>query len=171
MKLLLEISEKSIGLGTQERFEKPYILRKAARAIVVYKEKIAFQYITKKKYYQLPGGGVVHGETLMEALKREILEEVGCEIEISKPVGMIIEYRNKRNLLQISYCYLATSIGKLGKPKLEKAEIREGLQPIWISLEEAIDFMQKMKSKDYSGKFIKKRDLLFLQEAQKILNT
>lgn len=34
-----------------------------------------------KSYWLVPGGGVYYGETLRKALKREILEETGLEVE------------------------------------------------------------------------------------------
>jgi len=37
-----------------------------------------------KEYWIFPGGGVKFGENLEEALKREIKEELGMEIEIEK---------------------------------------------------------------------------------------
>ena len=39
---------------------------------------------TRKEYYVIPGGGVEEGESLEEALIREIKEELGIDIEIVK---------------------------------------------------------------------------------------
>ena len=92
MEIIKEIREIDLGLKEKERFNKPYFLRKAARAIVFNdNNEIAFQFASKHKYYKLPGGGLEKGETIEEALEREVLEESGCEINILDEVGVIIE--------------------------------------------------------------------------------
>ncbi len=52
------------------------ILRREGRILLVRHEKRG------REYWLLPGGGVVVGETLFEAVKRELAEEVGLEEEV-----------------------------------------------------------------------------------------
>lgn len=171
MEIIKEIREIDLGLKEKERFNKPYFLRKAARAIVFNdNNEIAFQFASKHKYYKLPGGGLEKGETIEEALEREVLEESGCEINILEEVGVIIEYRNQFDLLQISYCFIAKVVGEIGNSKYEEMEISEGLTSIWVPIEKAIKLLKETKTENYQGKFIEERDLLFLEKALILIN-
>ena len=166
MRLLAEISEGSLGISDQfEQLEHPYRLRKSARAILINENgHIATQYLQNYGYHKLPGGGVDQGESVEEALKREILEEVGCQCEIVKSVGLVIEYRNKYDMIHLSFCYVAKVVGPIGEPQLEEGEIEEGQTTLWLSAE---DILEKMKSdipQKFEGHFILKREIAFLEE-------
>jgi ADP-ribose pyrophosphatase YjhB (NUDIX family) len=166
MKILKEIRDRDIGLPGEERYKKPYYLRKATRAIIFDdRGRISFQFVSNHNYHILPGGGVEKGESVRQALARECLEESGCRIEIKDEVGVIIEYRNRFNNIQISYCFLAKAIGPIGRPKYEKKEIKEGMIPLWVTIEEAMELIKKDRPDNYQGKFTKIRDGIFLKEA------
>ncbi|WP_424767898.1 NUDIX domain-containing protein [Paenibacillus sp. sgz302251] len=74
-------------------------VRSGVKGIVISKNKL----LTIKKYdeqfgadYTLPGGGQEHGENLIDALKREFLEEVGCHIKV-KQFAFVREYIGKNH--------------------------------------------------------------------------
>lgn len=142
-------------------------MRHAARAVVMDENgNVALLPVSKGDYYKLPGGGIDEGENIIEAVKRECIEEIGCEIEIIKELGEILEYRPKINFKQISYCFLAKLSGLKGKPKFTQSEIRNGFRdPVWVTISEAIELVSKNITDDYSGGTIIARDTTFLKEA------
>lgn len=65
-------------------------IRPGAKALIVFQGKILV--ITEKTsdgatIHDFPGGGIEFGETVTEALIREVKEEVGLDVKPVKPVG------------------------------------------------------------------------------------
>lgn len=166
MKLIKTIQFKDLKVEETDKFE----IRRAARAVVFDSNKnIGILYVGKHNYHKLPGGGLEGDEFIDEALKRECLEEIGCNTETFGELGEIIEYRDKWSLKQHSYCYLANVVGEKGKPDFTQKEIDNGFQIKWVSLEEAIKLLENDKPEGYEGEFIQIRDSSFLNEAANYL--
>src|SRR5699024_566285 len=57
-------------------------VRNSAKALVLHEGKILVNRCTSRfgDYYALPGGGQREGETLLEAVRRELLEETGFRV-------------------------------------------------------------------------------------------
>lgn len=76
--------------------------------------------------WEFPGGKVEEGETQQQALKREIIEELGIMIEVGEMLGCgIAEYGDKRITLNVYWASIVE-----GKPVAkEHADIR------WIEID------------------------------------
>jgi ADP-ribose pyrophosphatase YjhB (NUDIX family) len=61
-------------------------VRVSSKAIVVQDERILLlrNCDAAGDWYCLPGGGQAHGEALVDALQRECLEEIGCQVVVGR---------------------------------------------------------------------------------------
>jgi len=92
-----------------------------SKLITVYREKIIDGIL--KKYYVIPGGGVEDNETVEEATKREILEEVGIDIELTDKYF----YLEKENAEEYFYIanYVSGTIGTGTGPEFTNRDIEK----------------------------------------------
>ncbi len=84
--------------------------------------------------YELPGGGLEKGETLLDAVKREITEETNCSIDtFIKYIGHI-DFMSASDLLTRRFNFLVT-------PKLPFSIIlSEHADYCWIERSDAINY-------------------------------
>ena len=150
--------------------------RRAARAIALHGENILLLYTDYYQDYSLPGGGLDDGEDLHQGLIRELEEETGARnIQVLEPFGLYEEYRPwykpEHDIIHIaSYCYICKVDSELGLTRLEDYEKRNGMNPVWVNIQEAIkhnrELMQSGKSK---GMSIKRETFLLEQVAVELL--
>lgn len=162
MELIGIFSDSNFGLRPHIRGK--FRIRKAARAVVIDSQgRAVLFHSVKNKYYKLPGGGIERHEDIMTALKREVLEETGQRIKSCKALGITIEYRSRSNILQISFCYLASPIGIQHRPNITESEMKEGFRPEWIPIRKALRLLAHSSGGMYDGKFMVARDLSILK--------
>jgi 8-oxo-dGTP pyrophosphatase MutT (NUDIX family) len=101
--------------------------RPSSRAIIIKDGKIALVYSKKYNYYKFPGGGINESEDKIDALIREVKEEVGL-IVIKNSIKEYGEVKRiqKSNLNQIfyqeNYYYLCDVENDLMKQNLDEYE-------------------------------------------------
>ncbi|MBU0636097.1 NUDIX domain-containing protein [Candidatus Micrarchaeota archaeon] len=158
------LSLDDLAVGWEQKPVEKWVERTAARAVLFKKDKIALLRVTKQGYHKLPGGGVDKGETILQGLERELLEETGCTAKVLSEIGIIVEHRSHLGILQTSHCFLAEVVS-IGQSHFEPDELEDGFELKWFSLENAIKQLKKDIPKTYDGRFIVKRDLAFLKKA------
>ena len=169
MNLLKEISEITLGLENPEVPENMYRLRKSARALLFNaKGEVALQFLEAYNFHKLPGGAIESNESKHEALQRELLEEVGCTVEIGDELGVVIEYCNTGKLVHISYAYIVKVRDFVQNPTLEENEIEEKQKTVWLHPIEALEQMSKDIPQKFEGLFIKEREIAFIKQFLKI---
>lgn len=68
-----------------------YHIRVNARGIVLNGDKILLNEFGGGEYYNIPGGGVEPGETIREAVVREVFEEAGLKVSVGDLI-YVLEY-------------------------------------------------------------------------------
>ncbi len=114
-------------------------MRKRASAIIVDNRGILMIHRIKNgvEYYVLPGGGVEEGETIEEAIVREIVEETS--LNVKEPELLFEQVTNIHNIgEQKDFCFLIKNFSgdvKLGGPEAECMNNDNQYHLEWIELD------------------------------------
>ena len=170
MKQILELYEQDIDPSLPQTDRSGFYHRTSVRAVLTDdKGSVALMHARKGAYYKLPGGGVDAGESLEDALGRELLEETGCNATILKKLGETVEYRDFAQMKQTSIVYLATVVGAKGAPSFTEDEIAEAFEVVWASdIAHALQIVKDAGSvlSSMQTQFLWRREIAILKEAQ-----
>lgn len=145
-----------------------YSVREAARGVVIDSDgNVALLHVSKDGYYKLPGGGLDEGEDRLVAFARECKEEIGCDVEVTKELGQIVEYRKVYSLKQTSYCYVGKVVGEKCAPDFTESELARGFEIEWMPIDAAIEKVRNGKTSNPEGAlYIIPRDVAILEAAK-----
>lgn len=127
-------------------------------------------YAGKFDLYSLPGGGVEEGETIIAALKREIMEETGCSCDSIQELGYVEENRAYCDHTKVSHYYVVDTACDSLHPALTEAEVENQTTVAWHSLEEAYHLIADPVHANPQRKYLQARDLAALDAYWKTLN-
>ena len=115
------------------------------------------------------GGGVEDGEELEAAIKRELLEELGAEVEIITKIGTVSDYYNLIHRHNINNYYLCRVIS-LGETHLTEDEAnRFHLSTLILPYDDAIREYERCMTSPL-GRLIGNREVPILKRAKEIID-
>ena len=149
--------------------------RMIARAIVVDDED-NFYFVRanrdddfgKATLIETAGGGVEPGEDLNTAIRRELKEELGVNVEVISKIGVVSDYYNLIHRHNINNYYLCKIIS-FGDKHLTKDEIEDfHLSTLKLKYEEALAEYEKCRCTKL-GRLVANREVPVLKRAKELL--
>ncbi|MCR5776492.1 MAG: NUDIX hydrolase [Lachnospiraceae bacterium] len=115
------------------------------------------------------GGGVEPGEDFDSAIKRELKEELGAEVEIVCKIGVVSDYYNLIHRHNLNNYFLC-KVKSFGDKHLTKDEIEDfHLSTLKMTYEEAVAEYEKRRESAL-GRLIANREIPILKKAAEIMN-
>jgi len=132
-----------------------YIKRPGAYAIILNSNNDKVGIVTAKNDYFYLGGGIEKGETKLDALRRELIEEAGYSIKNIREfeeVGSFVYSADKGYYEVIANVYLAEFDKKIAEP------IEKDHKVLWVKPEEYADKMVHEWQRYIMKKFIERKE-------------
>lgn len=123
----------------------------------------------KATLIETAGGGVESGEKLTAAIKRELKEELGAEVDILCKIGVVSDYYNLIHRHNINNYFLC-KITSFGDKNLTQDEMEcFHLSTLKLSYHEAIKEYEK-RAVTKLGKLVANRELPVLRRAKEMID-
>ena len=123
----------------------------------------------KATLIETSGGGVEKGEELTVAIKRELKEELGAEVETVCKIGVVSDYYNLIHRHNVNNFFLCRALS-FGDNALTEDEANHfHLSTLKMTYEEALDEYKKC-SCTRLGRLIAARELPILMRAKEIID-
>ncbi len=156
-----------------EEWELEYIDhdREIARAVVFDDEKNLYfvrvernDDFGKGTFIETAGGGVEKGETPLDAITRELYEELGAEVEVLCEIGEVSDYYNLIHRHNINHYFLC-KVKSFGNTHLMPDEMdRFRLSTMKLSFEEAVEEYERGRTHRW-GRLLANRELPIIMYA------
>ncbi len=161
MKTLCKLNDK-ILLGRDGMSTK--MPRRAARGIVKTEDGLfAVLHLRKYDFYSLPGGGIEEGEEIVDALRREILEETGADCDAITELGIVEENRACHDFTQINYFFAIETHHIMTNSFTDEERSRDTVLE-WRTLDELYALIAHVTHTDAQRKYIQARDVAAMDE-------
>lgn len=142
MKKINFIQPVTDDVGYQTNGGKRFRLR--AAAIIIEKNQVLFAKNEKADYYYTIGGGVRLGESMAEAVKREVLEETGVPYEVERLAFVHENFfkRDEENVIDCHEITLYFLMKERGILKLDSHSTTEGVPEhmCWLPIDKLAEY-------------------------------
>ena len=150
--------------------------REIVRAIVIDDEGSYYfvrirrdDHFGKATLIETSGGGVEPGEDLCTAIRRELKEELGAEVEVLCKIGVVSDYYNLIRRHNINHYYLC-KVKSFGDTNMTEQEIEDfHMTTLRLSYEEALQEYEACRMSKL-GRLIANREVPILRRAHEILS-
>ncbi len=124
----------------------------------------------KATMIETPGGGVEKGEDLDAAIRRELSEELGAEVDVILKIGVVSDYYNIIHRHNINNYFLC-KVKSFGEKHLTEDEINDfHLSTLKLTFDEAVAEYEKRKETPI-GRLVANRELPVLMRAKAIIDS
>ena len=124
----------------------------------------------KAELIETSGGGVESGEDLASAVRRELKEELGADVEVLSKIGVVSDYYNLIHRHNINHYFLCRAVS-FGDRHLTRDEMEAfHLSTLRLKYDEAISEYEKCRNTAL-GRLIANRERPVLERAKELLNS